>query len=779
MSLRHAAPKGGMPEFSDLILACRHHLVATCVIGLIVSLGLAIGAWHLIPPQYRAKGLLRVREQRNVVFAAQTTRADDLAFFRSQAKLVASPQVLAVAMNDQGLKPFTSELPETERIEWLAKCLDVETEAGSEVMSIVASHRSPRLAHALSCAVTQAYLAEITNRLAYDYQQRERELERAARAADVELDKLWDKLNSVAESVGTDRSESMTLRDEMQFQAYRDYARQLQAAQLRGNQLQSKLAEEEQEWAEQVASRPDVADAALHQHPEIIQAKNALARLSQKINQLRDIAVDPNSPQIVTLMEQQRLILDDIAQNESLIRSEIAEQSRSQTMIERQATLTDLKQQIQLNRSEKDFLRERLSEMDSVVSASVETTAIPLDMSRHAVERQSRLADSLWQSLQELKIEGQSQPRVTLIELAKLPEHATHSKQLKAAAGSALCGWILVVFAIGYREWRACRVRFADDVVSHSRFPVFGTSAFAKSQSNTLSWAKHIPQENGVNEAAVNVFLKRNPSTLAPTVMVTSCTPKELRHRVAQELATVLGGYRRRVLVIDCDTGPTRLSDMLGVADAEGMVQLSIEQAISDLEGDSGEEAFDAVAKRIISTDHPQIHLLPVGFFEQQQTWIDPRTLRRVLNMMQSRYDAIIVNGPSILGSPQGHLLGAEVDTNLLAVQVNKTRWSQIVLCEQAAYQAELSMGGAVLFDTQNPIQGQLRSVRQTLPKIPPKKLPSPKSATARKNSDEDLLCVEIEELRSELRKLQPTSISSPSHTNSQSTHDSRSLDTH
>ncbi len=118
-------------------------------------------------------------------------------------------------------------------------------------MSISVLHPSPHVCQALCNAVTRAYLEKITHRSASDRQRRLEELERAAPEADRRLDELWAELNHVASEIGSDNSQSLTIRDEIQLQAYREYAQQLRAAQLRGNELQSLLTEEQLRMADE------------------------------------------------------------------------------------------------------------------------------------------------------------------------------------------------------------------------------------------------------------------------------------------------------------------------------------------------------------------------------------------------------------------------------------------------------------------------------------------------------------------------------------------------
>ena len=71
---------------------------------------------------------------------------------------------------------------------------------------------------------------------------------------------------------------------------------------------------------------------------------------------------------------------------------------------------------------------------------SGDDNGIRLEMVRHEIERQERLADGLWQSLEQLKIESQAPPRISLIALAPLPKRPDRSRQLKAMAGASAIG---------------------------------------------------------------------------------------------------------------------------------------------------------------------------------------------------------------------------------------------------------------------------------------------------------------------------------------------------
>ena len=580
--IRHTPIRRGAPEFGDLILACRHRLLTTIVLSLTVAVCFAATVWIIVQPKYVAESFVRVREQQSVIFAAQTSRSEDAAFFRTQTKLVRSPQVLNAAIQKPEIASYLAEVPKGVRMKWLEGRLQADAQSGSEAMSITVEHRSSEAAKALCNAVTESYLDEITHRLSHDRAERERQLELAARAADADLDRSWENLNHVAEGLGSDTSHSLTLRDEMQFQAYRDYARRLQEVQLRGSQLQAELYEKQQHDQQTSTSLADTAAELLDSNAKVLAARQRLVNLELQIQQMRNIAANDSAPKLQTLRQQRDFLSADLDQLESKTRTEVEERIRNKGRSDYQQSLAQTKSEIELNRSEKTFLRQQLSQFQIASTDSESKTAIPLDMSRHEVTRQGHLADRLWQSLQELRIEGQSQPRVTLIELASRPEIANYSRKNKRAALAGLAGLALVLFGVGCMEWYDCRIREADDVVSRSSYPVFGAASYSASETHRsfsqfglrLLGLQRNNASDGTREAVARVILRDQDSFDTISLMITSCLSNEPRHLVSQEVACLLASFQRRVLLIDCDTDRSQLSQSVGASKMVGIRQL-------------------------------------------------------------------------------------------------------------------------------------------------------------------------------------------------------------
>jgi Mrp family chromosome partitioning ATPase len=669
-----------IPELTDLVFACRYRPIRTALIGGVLASVFVGIAWSLTEPLYEAEGLVHVREQQDVVFTAQTSRAEDAAFFHSQEKLVLSPQVLSAALHREEMATFAGHLPDHDQVDWLRSRLRADMQSGSEVMTITAAHRSPQLAQALTNAVTGAYLDEVTSRLKRDRELRERELQRAALAADQRLDELWAELNRVAQSVGSDSSQSLTIRDELQFQSYRDYSRQLQAAQLRANELQRQLAVQQSQSKTNLGDAEQVAESMLQDNAEVIAARQRLQSVEQQIQQMRQFAASEDSPRLERLFQQRDLYTSQLSETIEGLRSKIREQSLEQSRKDSEASLAQLQRQIELNRAEKEFFRGRLSEIDTVTLRTDDKSGVQLDMSRHAVDRQTRLADSLWHSLQELRIETQAQPRVTLIDWAQLPQEANNSRQVKAAGAAGVVGCLMAVFAIGYVEWRGCRVRSLNDVTEYTSFPVFGNTA--GSGVNVLG-LKSKRELSGTREAAAQLVLQSTEGQSAATVMVSSATSSEPRHLVTTDLAAALCQFNQRTLVIDCDASEAKLTQTLGAQRLPGIRQIS---------GDPAE-----VGRYVVSTDQDGIDFLPLGIDDDQDRWIDARILKLVIESLRQEYQAIIINGPAVVSAAESLLLAAEVDETLLSVFVGMSRWDQLACCERSANQSGVSIGGSIL----------------------------------------------------------------------------------
>ncbi len=682
----------GFPEFSELVLACRHHLLLTALLGASVSTALVVLAWCVAGALFEAESLVRIRQHQEGVFAQRTSRADDADFIRAQEELALSPQVLAAALADEQVNAVSGHVPTHDAIGWLRGLVSIDIQSGAEVMSISVRHNSPQVSQILCNAVTRAYLGETANRLTSDRKRRHEELELAAREAQDRLDELWSQLNGVASTVGSDNSQSLTIRDEIQLQTYRDYAQQSRAAQMRSNELASRLVEAQRQTPQAENSLNEDAELLLQDRPEVMAVRDLIAKLDVQIQQTREIVAHQDSPRLERLREDRRLAKEGLESLITEMRPSLRAQLREQNLIAAEGSVAQIEKQIELNESERAFLRSRMSEIDESIVRTDEKSGIQLEMSRRAVDRQTRLTDSLWQSLEELKISSQAKPRVTLFEYSKLPQQASHSRQLKAAAAAAGIGWMIVILGIGCLEWKSFRIRSISDVTAQSTRPVFPS----KYAGSGLAGNRNA---SGAQEAAARLMLTNDRDQAIGSLMVTGVSASEPRHLVSLDLSRAFAAFRRKTLLIDCDTHAPTLSRSLAADHLPGLVQACADQSDAH--------------KYIIPSSEEGLDFLPLGSAPGSGCWIDPQALKSLLNSLRGDYQAIVVNGPAVLSSAESLLLASHVDQTIFALFDGKTRWDELVQCEQATVQAGIALFGSILHRGNRVRRTKLRFDRQ------------------------------------------------------------------
>ncbi|MCM2374822.1 GumC domain-containing protein [Aporhodopirellula aestuarii] len=708
-----SAPRSGLPEFSELVIACRHRPRRTLVFGCICSVGFTIAAWLMTTATYQSESYVRVRQREDVVLSAQTSRSEDLAYFRAQSQLALSPQVLAKALQDEDLQRVYTAPSVAEGVTWLRRLVSAETQAGAEILSISASHHSADVSYAASVAVTKAYLNEVTSRSIADRNRRRAELENAARAAERELGEQWAQLNKVASELGSSDTQALAMRDQVKMQAYRDYAQQLRAAQVRRNELQAMLSDEQTRVSE-MESRPPItplvqktipAPVQPIPSPQIASLQYRINVLDTKISEIRRIAAQPDTPRLAPLLEQRQ---DYVTQLSELTKAqENAEPSEASTntnaslgQANLQGPVTDvadrlpanqlaqIQKRIELNESECQFLKERMAEIDSSVEGNQRRNGVDLEVARHSVDRQSKLADELWASLEELKIESQSQPRAVLMQLADFPLHANHSRRYKASVGAFGLGWLLVILVVGLSEYHSCLVRHSDAVTAISNHPVFGRDG----EMNSPASGERYATSAASRETAARLMLLAPSERQIPSLLVTGATHNEPHENAALQIALAFAGYQRRTLLIDSDVTNERLGKRLGTESQPGLIQLA--------------GAPDQTMRNVIQTCHPDLDYLPSGMNESTGTWIDPQTLQATLQVVRPYYDAIVIAGPALCSSGESLLVAAQAELIVLSAIVGLTRWSDLATCHEKLDSTGLSIAGTILLPASFGVQG-------------------------------------------------------------------------
>lgn len=191
-------------------------------------------------------------------------------------------------------------------------------------------------------------------------------------------------------------------------------------------------------------------------------------------------------------------------------------------------------------------------------------------------------------------------------------------------------------------------------------------------------WALRLQQNERELASAEGNLLLAGPGL--KTLYVTSCFNGEGKTTAAVHLATGLAGQSdKRVLLVDGSTRSPRLHEMFGAKSSPGLTDWRAENAAAD-------DLFQ-------TTEQPKLWFLAHGDGKDRGAALRQMTALAGSETVRSRFDYLIFDGDSVLGSSQVSLVAQAFDGVLLAVACEKTKWEVVQQVREKVEQG----GGQVL----------------------------------------------------------------------------------
>lgn len=680
---RNYSEGNSFPEISSLILAAGQHVGLTFCLATFCAIAFATVAVNFFPAQYQSVGYVQVRQRESYVLATQQTRSEDLIFVRAQEALVVQQQTLERALQDPELIEVLGSQPDAQTVNWLRSQIAAKIPNGTEVMGITASNPSRELSYRMATAVTNAYMADATSRMRSARDKRVNELERAAREADEKLSQRWKALEEMAGKLGTGNPQSLSVSEQIQLQGYRDSSTRLRNVQLQRNQLEIQLAEElRKESRATELSDADCLDT-VRKEPEIVARREKLESIDAKLREMAQLVSSPDSPRLKRLKEDRDFYAKQLEELTQEFLPRVKKERSELSVATNSSEIQGIERQISILKEEEEVVRQAMNKLESTIEVADARNGVQLEILRHDIEREERLADNLWNTVKEIRIEDNAEPRIALIDMPKLADHADRSKQWKAAIVAVVVGMLFAILLVGYVEWKLCRIRRPEDVTVQTGIEVFGTGSFCSGLP--LLWkmrnARQDPLISGVSEVAAQLLLQAAPNGSLPSVMVTSAISTDPRYVVALELAMALAYTGKRTLLVDCDGTSVDLGRRLGSQSLPGLAQLG---------PDTSPDQF------IVHPVNVNFEYMPVGKIEKSATLVSAKLLPVLLNAVRSHYEAIVVHGSPVLNQAESVLLATQVDTTVFAIVQGKSRWNLLAAARHRLQFANAKILGAV-----------------------------------------------------------------------------------
>lgn len=183
----------------------------------------------------------------------------------------------------------------------------------------------------------------------------------------------------------------------------------------------------------------------------------------------------------------------------------------------------------------------------------------------------------------------------------------------------------------------------------------------------------------------------------AKALVVTSAVHGEGKSVTSINLALTLAQQEHlRVLLIDADLRCSSVDRWLGLGSTKGLSTV-----LSDglnLDG------------AILKLQSPPLSVLPAGPHpERPAELLESSNMRRLLAMLRSQYDVIIIDAPPVLPVTDPGILGAMADGTLLVVRAGRTQRKVVRQAQELLRQTKAKLMGCVLTHVEYYIPGYAR----------------------------------------------------------------------
>ena len=279
--------------------------------------------------------------------------------------------------------------------------------------------------------------------------------------------------------------------------------------------------------------------------------------------------------------------------------------------------------------------------------------------------------ENLLNRLQEIKVaESQAVGNASILETARAyPSPGGTKKKLAIGVGASFAGLLLGVAAAFFVDIIDRRVKSAKEAESLLGYTLLGL--IPKFDSSSMS----VPEPTISKQVSQRVIVATTPRTViheayqmlqanlkfisldkkVRSIVVTSSISGEGKTEVAANLAVVMAQVGRRVLLVDADMRKPSQHHLWGLINSVGLSNVMV-----------GENDFDNVVQRV--TDN--LSVLTAGVMPPNPlSLIDSEKMTSFIDMLSHKYDYIVFDTPTLVGTADSAVLSQMVDGVLLVVR--------------------------------------------------------------------------------------------------------------
>jgi capsular exopolysaccharide synthesis family protein len=679
------------PDLPTLLKALQRRWLRALALSLLLVPTAAAAAWLLLSAKYTAFAQLHMASVPPWLVAKNVDtpegRSEFTTFQKTQAARVKGRLVLSTALARDDVKRLDLVRQQADPITWLEDELKVESQDGSEIVTVSLSANSPTEPVTLVQAVVKSYEEQVVNFERDRRQARVKELEGIYARADKQLRQDKEDLRQRLEQASAGDKDLLAQQQVSLLADLSDARRQHSQTRLdRGNAERRLQVHKAQEKAVKGTPPSEVDIATLVEADPTAKGHQVrLDKLRQVIKEYERSGSGSDEPTLVRAREQVGEVEKALEERRGALQADLAKRARAKAQSDYEAVLAQLKGDVEALTAQELATAGKTKELEEQVpklaaqAKKFGAAPLELEMLRAQVDREAKYSDKIWDELELLRAELGSPPRIRLLQEAALQKKDI-KRQVIATAAAPVLVLILVALGVGLWEFRARRIRSAEEVAVGLGIRVVGAVPQLRRQLDPN-------QQQGVVESidAIRTLLLHDDAVeAARVVMVTSAVPGEGKTTLACSLADSLARGGRKTLLIDCDLRTPAAHQMFESALQPGFSEILLGEI----------DAADAIQ----ATPVPGLSVITAGQWDREVL----RALARegtqgIFEKLKEEFDFIVVDSHPVLAANDSLLLGQHVDAVLLSILRDVSRSPSVYTASQRLATLHVRVLGAVV----------------------------------------------------------------------------------
>ncbi len=417
-----------------------------------------------------------------------------------------------------------------------------------------------------------------------------------------------------------------------------------------------------------VIGAPEVLDS-----PVIQELKRAKARLEAEYNE-KLLFYKPAYPAMVEL----RGRIEELE-------AQIAEESAQ--------ILAAVRNEYLAAKAKEEKLRARLEEVKAEVLA-LRDRSIQYNILKREVQTNRELYNGLLQRLKEVGVAGGvDSNNISVVDPAELPlapYKPRVSLIVALAAALGLMGGVLLAFVVDFLD---DTIQRPEDLEQRLGLPLFGIVPALPAHEDGVDPAlQSVAEPTGaIAEAYRSVrtaLMFATPEGAPKTLQLTSAAAGEGKSSSALNIAVSFTQMGERVLLVDADLRNPSLHQLAGLPNVAGLSNVIVgEVAAKDAVQATSVEGLFVLTSGPIPPNPAEL--------------LGSRGMDELLQLLQARFDRVIIDGPPVLGLADALVLANKVQATLVIASAGETRFGHLEAALKRLQHAHAHLLGGILCKVQ------------------------------------------------------------------------------